>query len=142
MFSRLRREIPMTAVAVPEAVPNQVDAHRAEAAGYKSRAPEVRAQMLDLVARFAGLVDEAMALTSEATALDERSALLAGEARSRGEDVPMPASVYEDMVHALRDLDRDFGMHLTRVWTGARRGRRAAAKELFELSDAVERGRR
>lgn len=132
----------MTTVAVPTPAPSAIDAHRAEAAGYKSRAPEIRADMLDLVARFAALVDEAMSLTSAACALDERSTVLADEARSRGEaDLSMP-SAFEEMVHMLRDLDSEYGMHLTRLWTSARRGRRATGNSLHELFDAVERRRR
>lgn len=141
MFHRYQ-EGPVMTVAVPKPAPDEVAAHRAMAAGYKTSAPEIRANMLALVDQFAALVDDAMALTDAAAALDERSTVLAAEARGRGQGDPAMPAALEEMVHALRGLDPEYGVQMARLWTSTRRGRRAVGDALHGLFDAVERRRR
>lgn len=129
-------------VAAPKPAPDAVAAHRARAAGYKSTAPEIRTAMLSLAERFAALCDEAMSLSDAAVGLDERSTVLTDEARGRGQsDLPMPG-VLEEMVHALKGLEPEYGVQMARLWTSTRRGRRATGDALHGLFDAMERHRR
>ncbi|NNN30731.1 hypothetical protein HLK59_10215 [Streptomyces sp. S3(2020)] len=131
----------MTTSAVPTISPSSADAHRSEVAGFKSRAPEVRDAMFDLVEQFGALCDRAMSLASVAVSLDERSTELTDRARRQGEDVPALPSAFEEQVHALRGVDGEYGVCLARLWSSGRRGRRATAAALLELFDAVERRR-
>lgn len=115
-----------------------INEHRATTADYTARAEEIRAAMLGLAQRFGDLVDEAVALTRAATALDKHSAELARLAHAAGDPVPAFPVVTEDVVHALRS-DPAYGMHLTRLWHAGFRGRRPTGVALAELFDAIER---
>ena len=107
MFFRLRREPTMNTVAVPDSATDVPDV------------PAIRAGLLDLAERFAGLADEAMALAAAATAA-------------------LPPGGVDDVAHGLR-LDPVYGMQLSRLWHGSLRSRRDAGRELRELFDAIER---
>jgi hypothetical protein len=75
-----------------------------------------------------------MNLTSAAAALDERRRVLMCEVRSDGRSEPSIPVVFEDMVHELPALDREYGAHLIRLWHGARRDRLAIGEACMSCS--------
>ncbi|MGW1811198.1 hypothetical protein [Streptomyces sp. NPDC002078] len=82
-----------------------------------------------------------MNLTSAAAALDERSRVLMCEVRSDGRSEPSMPVVFQDLVHELAALDREYGVRLIRpvAWSPSRPC--GNGRGLHELFRAVQRCR-